>query len=470
MIYIAVVAHVALLLAAETSPNAHVSECSARNVMSEMPHMSGLPQQPRSRTQGKGNWAKWRGPMGTGEAPGGNPPIKWSESKNIRWKVELPGRGSSTPVIWKDRIYLTSAIETDEEGKAPARSGRRSSGGRSERNQPGTKVYDFRVIALNRKNGSVIWSKSINKAVPHERGHRTSSQASASPVTDGKHIYAHFGSRGIHCLDMSGKIKWSKDFGLMETRNGFGEGSSPALWGDKVIVVWDHEGESFVCALNKRNGKQVWRTSRREATSWSTPVVTEVGRKTQVIIAATRASCGYDLKSGDEVWRCTGMTKNVICTPVVHDGIAWLMSGLKGSMLQAVKLAGAKGDITGGKNLLWSHTRQTSYVPSPLVYDGRIWFLRVGHGVLSCLDARTGEVFYEGQRLSGLKTVYASPVAASGRVYITSREGKTVVLKASDKFDALATNQLDDSFDASPIILGKEMFLRGHKSLYCIAK
>jgi len=420
--------------------------------------------------QGDGNWASWRGPKGTGEAPGANPPTQWSETKNIRWKVGLPGLGSSTPVIWGDRIFVTTAIETEKEGKAtaPGSSSRRG-GRRSERNQPLTKVYDFRVLALNRKNGAVVWSTSVNKAVPHERGHRTATQASASPVTDGKHVYAHFGSRGIYCLDMKGKVKWSKDFGLMRTANGFGEGSSPALADDRVIVVWDHEDDSFICALSKRSGKQLWRTSRRERTSWSTPVIVKVGRRQQVVVAATRASRGYDLKTGAEIWSCSGMTKNVISTPVEQDGVVWLMSGLRGSMLQAIELAGAKGDITDKKNLLWTHNRQTSYVPSPLLYDGRLWFLRVGHGVLSCLDAKTGKVFYEGQRLAGLKSVYASPVAAAGRVYITSREGNTIVLKAADKFRELATNRLDDTFDASPVILGKEIFLRGRESLYCIA-
>ncbi len=418
-----------------------------------------------------GNWASWRGPMGSGEAPGGDPPVKWSETQNIKWKVEIPGLGSSTPVVWGDRIYLTTAVETDEEGKAPARrsSGRRR-GGRGGSESSLTKVYDFRVLALSRKDGSVVWSKSVNKAVPHERGHRTATQASASPVTDGKHIYAHFGSRGIHCLDMKGKVIWSKDFGLMNTKNGFGEGSSPALWDDKVIVVWDHEGESFICALNKRTGRRVWRTPRNEPTSWSTPVVTKVGKQMQVIVAATRASRGYSLKDGKPIWSCTGMTGNVISTPVVQDGVVWLMSGHKGSMLQAVKLSGAKGDVTGGKNLLWSHNRQTSYVPSPLVHKGRMWFLRIGQGVLSCLDAKTGEPFYEGQRLRGLKSIYSSPVAAAGRVYLTSREGTTMVIKASDKFEQLATNRLDDSFDASAVIVGKELFLRGRASLYCIAK
>tara|TARA_R110002096_G_scaffold205718_3_gene391696 strand:- start:650 stop:2029 length:1380 start_codon:yes stop_codon:yes gene_type:complete len=456
-----------LMFTVDALPQGHATKRDVPNRALESRLRDEASTRIRSIQKSVGNWATWRGPKGTGEAPGGNPPTTWSEDKNIRWKVELPGLGSSTPVIWNDRIYLTTAIETEEEGKASSR----ASGGRGrEREVPLTKVYDFRVLALDRKDGSVIWSKSVNKVVPHERGHRTSSQASASPVTDGQYIYAHFGSRGIHCLDLNGKIKWSKDFGQMRTCNGFGEGSSPALLDDKVVVVWDHEGDSFICALNKRSGRQLWRTARSEATSWGTPVIAKIGRRTQVIVAATRASRGYDLKNGSEIWSCTGMTKNVICTPVVQDDVAWLMSGLRGSMLQAVKLSGAKGDISDSKNLLWSHTRQTSYVPSPLLYDGRLWFLRVGHGVLSCLDAKSGEVFYEGQRLAGLKTIYSSPVAAAGRVYLTSREGRTMVIKASDKFEELATNRLDDTFDASAIILGKEIYLRGRRSLYCIAE
>lgn len=423
--------------------------------------------------QGKGgsNWATWRGPNGTGEATG-NPPTEWSEEKNIKWKVPLPGLGNSTPIVWQDRMYLTTAIQTDEEGKpaeAPAtepRQGRRG-GGRGNKQDP-TKVFDFRVICLNRKDGSEIWNKSVKRAVPHEGGHATGSQASSSPITDGKRIYAHFGSRGIHCLSMSGDILWSKDLGTMRTRNQFGEGSSPALAGNALIINWDHEGDSFICALNAKTGKELWRKPRKEVTSWSTPVITKADGKTLAIVSATGKSCAYNVKNGDIVWSTTGMTTNAIPTPIVRDGIAYLMSGFRGASLQAIRLAGAKGDVTDGKNMLWKHSRQTSYVPSALLYGKYIYFVRSNNAVLSCIDIETGKPTFEGQRLAGLRTIYSSPVGAGDKVYLPSREGVTKVFRAGATYEDLATNELDDVFDASPVVIGDELYLRGHRALYCI--
>ncbi|MFT4513313.1 MAG: outer membrane protein assembly factor BamB [Planctomycetota bacterium] len=439
--------------------------------------------------QGKtgSNWATWRGPTGTGEATG-NPPTEWSEEKNIKWKVSLPGLGNSTPIVWKDRMYLTTAIQTEDVGEptklpaAPtreaatgqpggrqARRGGRRGGGRGNKAPP-TKVFDFRVICLNRTDGAVIWSKSVTRAVPHEGGHATGSQASSSPITDGLHIYAHFGSRGIYCLNMSGDVVWSKDLGTMRTRNQFGEGSSPALAGNALIINWDHEGDSFICALNKKTGKELWRKPRKEMTSWSTPVITKADGKTLAIVTATGKSCAYDVKNGDVVWSTTGMTTNAIPTPIVRDGIAYLMSGFRGAALQAIQLKGAKGDVTESDNMLWKHNRQTSYVPSALLYGKHIYFVRSNNAVLSCVNIETGEPAFEGQRLAGLRTIYSSPVGAADKVYLPSREGITKVFKAGATYEDLATNELDDVFDASPVVIGDLLYLRGHKALYCIGK
>jgi len=428
------------------------------------------------------NWPNWRGPTGSGEAVG-TPPLTWSEQQNVVWKTALPGLGNSTPIVWGDRIYVTTAVETDEVGEAPKlepapqregsqgrRRGGRRGGGRQNNAQP-THVYDFRVIAIDRASGEVAWSKTVARTVPHEGGHKTGSQASNSPVTDGRFLYAHFGSRGVHCLTMQGELVWSRtDLGMMRTRNAFGEGSSPALADDTLIVNWDHEGDSFIVALDTRSGEDKWRQPRKEVTSWSTPVIAEVDGRKQAIVTATGASRAYDVETGEVVWTCKGMTLNSIPTPIVRDGVAYLMSGFRGAMLQAIRLSGAKGDLTDSEHVLWSHKRQTSYVPSALLYGQHLYFLRSNNAVLSCIDAATGEVRYEGQRLPGLRTVYASPVAADGRVYFTSRDGVTKVVKAGGAFEELATNELDDAFDASPIVLGDRMFLRGHRSLYCLGK
>jgi outer membrane protein assembly factor BamB len=299
--------------------------------------------------------------------------------------------------------------------------------------------------------------------------HATGTMASNSAVTDGERIYAHFGSRGLHCLDMNGKVLWSKEFPKMRIAGTFGEGCSPTLHGDFLVVPHDHEGESFVVTFDKKTGKELWRQDRDERTTWATPLVVAVDGKPQVIMPATKASRGYDLETGKELWSLSGMTGNVIPSPVYADGVVYLMSGFRSNALQAVRLAGAKGDLKESKNLEWSYMNNTSYVPSALLYQNHLYFLRFNTGVLTCLEASTGKVHYEGQK-TGLRNVYSSPVGADSRVYVTSREGTTMVLKLGSTYEELATNQLDDVFDATAALVGDELYLRGQKSLYCIAE
>lgn len=414
-------------------------------------------------------WTRWRGPLGTGVAPGANPPVEWSEEENIRWKVAIPGLGASSPIVWRNRIYLTTAVKTEKTGAEERPAQPRRGGGFMNRARP-TKIHQFLVLAFDRRNGAVVWRTEVKEAVPHEAGHQTATQASNSPLTDGEHIYAYFGSRGLYCLDAQGKIKWSKTFGLMRTAMGFGEGSSPALYGNTLVVNWDQEGDSFVVALDKRNGEELWRKARDERTTWATPLVAEVDGRPQIVIPAPKLSRGYDLESGEQIWACGGMTANCIPSPVFGDGIVYLMSGFRGSSMQAIRLSGATGDIDFSDSYVWDHRRGTSYVPSALLYDGYLYFLRLNNGVLSCLDAKTGNVHYEGQRMAGMRTIYASPVGAAGRVYLTSRSGTTKVIKLGPEYEELATNELDDEFDASAAIVGDELFLRGRNNLYCIAR
>jgi outer membrane protein assembly factor BamB len=396
-----------------------------------------------SSQSGASWWNNWRGPLGTGAATAGNPPTEWGEKKNVRWKVAIRGLGSSSPIIWKDRVYLTTAIKTETEGEPTAkpakpregrRGGRRGSRGGWRNSKPPTKIHEFVVLCLDRKDGKLVWSTNALEAVPHEAGHSTATQASNSPITDGEFIYAFFGSRGIHCLDMQGKLKWSKQFG-------------------------------------KRTGKELWRTPRDERTTWGTPIVAKVGDRHQVIITGTKASRGYDLETGKVVWSCGGMTRNCIPSPIHKDGVVYLMSGFRGNSLQAIKLAGAKGDITGSKNVLWSLGRGTSYVPSALLEGGLLYFLRTNSAVLTCVDAKTGEVCFEGQRIEGMRTIYSSPFSANGRIYLTSRKGMTKVIEAGAEYKELATNQLDgDRFDSTIAIAGDELYLRSGEHLYCIAR
>jgi outer membrane protein assembly factor BamB len=430
-------------------------------------------------------WTTWRGPTLTGQAPGAQPPTTWSDQQNIRWKTKIPGSGFSTPIIWKDRIFLLTAIQTDEERPAPApaspapepapvaadKGGKRGGKGGGFRGggPTPTKVHEFVVIALNRTTGQIEWQKIARREVPHEGHHASHGYASASPVTDGERLWVSFGSRGLYCYDLKGNLQWEKDLGDMTTRGGFGEGASPALAGNLLLVNWDHEGQSFIVALDKMTGREVWRKSREERSSWSTPVIVEVEGRLQAIVAATTRTRSYDVLTGDVVWEAGGLTPNVIPMPVVGHGMVYVMSGFQGNAIQAIKLS-SRGDVTDTPNVVWKVRRSAPYVPSPVLSGDRLYMGKTNDAYLSCLNALTGEVYYQDQPLPGVRGIYASPLAANGLLYVVGREGTVLVLKDSSTFEVVATNKLSDKIDASPVMLGKELYLRGHEYLYCIAE
>ena len=418
------------------------------------------------------HWPTWRGPDGTGAAKNGNPPINWSETENIKWKVEVPGESVSSPVIWEDKIFFLTAIETDkkvENVESEQQDSGQGGGGRRRMSVQPKAVYKFDVVCMDRKNGKIIWQKTAKEELPHEGHHPTSSFASSSPVTDGKYVWASFGSRGVHCYDLDGNHKWSKDLGKMNKRMAFGEGSSAALAGDAVIIVMDHEGDSFIHALNRETGNTIWKKARDEGSNWSTPLTIEVNGKIQVVSNANKFIRSYDVKTGDIIWQCSGQTENVIPCPVTGFGKVFCMSGYRGSMLQAIEL-GRTGDLTGTDAISWQVTKGTPYVPSPLLYDDKLYFCSVNKAEISCCQAETGKANFVQQELEGLGDIYASPVGAGGRVYFFSRNGVAKVIRHSDKFEVLATNKLDDEFSASPAIVGDELYLKGKEHFYCIAR
>lgn len=422
-------------------------------------------------------WHQWRGPSMNGVAPDANPPVEWSEEKNIKWKAEIPGHGHSTPIVVGDLVILQTAIprkspkadaeEADEQPEAGRERGER---GRGRRSEAPTDPYKFTVIALDRGTGKQIWERTVKELVPHEGSHGDGSLAPASPVTDGEHIYAYFGSRGLYCLTLKGEVVWEKDFGDMQTRAGFGEGSSPALHGNTLIVNWDHEGEDFIVALDKKTGDEKWRKERDEPTSWSTPLIIEREGRAQVIVSATTKVRSYDLATGDLLWETGGLGLNCAPTPLADEKLVFAMSGYQSPALLAIRYGDAKGDITDSASIAWKTTEGTSYVPSALLYGDTLYFLQKNTGILSCLDPVTGKPHYQQQRLDDITGVYASPVGAADRVYIAGRNGATQVIKRGKAFETLAVNKLDDEFTASPAIAGDELFLRGHKRLYCIAE
>ena len=398
-------------------------------------------------------WAQWRGPRATGVAPLADPPTEWSETSNVRWKKVIPGRSSASPVVWEDRVFVVTAVADD--GSTAAAAGIN---------------HKFVVMAIDRETGDTVWERVAREEAPHENAHRENGTfASGSAVTDGELVIASFESRGFYAYDMDGTLVWEKDLGDKRMRNQFGEGNSPALYGDRLVVNWDHQGQSFIVALDKRTGEELWRTDRDEIDSWSTPLIVEVDGRPQVITGAMNQIQSYDLETGDVIWHTTGLTMNPIPSPVAGDGMVFLTSGYRGNSLKAIRLADATGDITDTDAIAWTYERDTPYVPSPLLYDGILYVLKSNNGILSTFDARTGDPHYLTQRLDAVPNVFASPVGAAGRVYIPGREGDTLVLKNGPTFEVLAINSLDDGFDASPALVDGEIYLRGYRYLYCIA-
>lgn len=419
-------------------------------------------------------WTQWRGPSMDGSVAEGNPPIRWSETENIRFKIAIPGLGSGTPIVWGDTMYLLTAIPSDPGGETGQeledwqRNGREIFSGetyvQSERKQR------FTLMALDRQTGATRFAKTLIEAQPHEGIHPTNSWASASPVTDGERIYCFFGSQGLFATTMQGDVVWSVDLGDMTTRKGWGEGSTPAIHGDAIVVNWDHEGESFLAVLDKRSGNERWRVARDEVTTWFTPIIVEQGGRAQVITTGANRVRAYDLETGDIVWHGPGLTLNAIPTPIERDGKLYVTSGFRGEAMYAVDLARAVGDIEEAGAILWSYPNDTPYVASPLLYGDTLYYFKGLKGILTALDVRNGEPVFGPVRVPDLAMVYASPVGVAGRIYAPGREGNTVVFRHGDEFEVLAVNALDDVFDASPIVLGDDLYLRGREFLYRIAE
>jgi outer membrane protein assembly factor BamB len=419
-----------------------------------------------ARGDGLDNWPHWRGPLANGTAPKGDPPLTWDATTNIKWKAELPGRGSATPIVWGDRVFVVTAVKTDRVAgpndlpKADPQFEKKTEAPRN--------FYQFVVLCFGRNDGKLLWKKTASEAVPHEGHHPTHSYAAGSPTTDGKSLFVSFGSFGIFCYDLEGKLRWERrDLGRLNTRLGWGEAVTPVVHGDSLLLNWDQEANSALLCLDARTGQTKWKAERDEKSSWNTPLVVEHKRKWQVVVNGTNRVRGYDLESGKELWQCGGMTVNAIPSAVVGDGVVYCMSGYKGSAALAISLD-ATGDVTDSDKVLWRYGKGTPYVPSPLLAGGRLWFTQMNDNLLTTLDVKTGKAVMDRERLPGLKTLYASPVAAAGRVYLVDREGTALVLKQGDKLEVLATNRLDDPVDASPVVVGKQLFLRGEKYLYCI--
>lgn len=416
------------------------------------------------------NWPQWRGPLGTGACPEGNPPLEWSEDENIKWKIEIPGKGYSTPIIWENQIFLTSTIETEEENKSFSWLNKLKFWKDGEETVQSESIHQFVVLSINRQNGQIVWQKKVREEVPAVRTHATGSWASHSMVTDGKYVYAYFGSHGLYCLDLQGNILWERNFGKMDKDEGFGEGSTPALYQDKLIILRDHEGQSNLLVLNKKTGKTVWVVDRDANTAWSSPLVIDVLSQPQIVTTETNWVRSYDLQSGQLIWECSGLSGYPIPTPIAANGIIYVMNGYQDPSVSAIRPDKASGDITGSKFIIWQYIKSAPYTPSALLVDSLLYFLKDERGRLTCLDAKTGQEFYFEKRLRGTGYILASPVGTNEHIYIVGQKGKTYVIKHGPVFEVLTVNDLDDEFASSPAIINDCLYLRGKRYLYCISQ
>ena len=413
------------------------------------------------------NWHHWRGPDANGVSTTAKPPLQWSPTNNIQWKAPVEGNGSSTPIIWGNKLFILTAINTGEVDPGlpkPEDQPKRMFG----ITHPNSS-YEFIVLCLDRHTGKVLWRQTATKLIPHEGAHRDNNFASASPTTDGERLYCWFGSAGLFCYDLDGDKLWERNLGKIKMGASLGEGCSPVVHNGKIVIVRDHSRQSSIEVLNAKNGKLLWMVERHEKNAWATPAIVSHSGKTQVITTASGKVRSYDLNSGKVIWKCAGLTGNAIPCPVIEDDTVYCMTGYKGYSLMAIPL-NAKGDITGSNKILWTKRRGTPYVPSPILYDGLLYFTQSNQALLSCVNAKSGKTYIDRTRLKGLTNIYASPVGAGGRIYLNDRSGVTLVLKRSRELNVIAKNELGEQIVSSSALAGNQLLIRGRRFLYCISE
>lgn len=417
------------------------------------------------------NWSQWRGPEGTGVSTETNAPAEWSNNKNIKWKTAIAGHGHSSPIVWGNKVFLTTdvegatvpgnkAVEHKIEGQIfvhPDSVG-------------ADRKHNFKVLCVDRATGRLLWEQTAYTGAVFDDRHRKGSYAAPTPATDGNYVYAWFGGEGdgLYAYDMNGKLMWKTPVGKIASV-GMGPGASPVLHDNVVLLQCDEdEGKnSFIVAIDKKTGKQVWKTSRQVQASWATPLVIQHGGRAEVITSGNEWIISYDAKTGKELWKMKGHGSNAIGTPLVGHGLVFVYAGFPVKKTFAIKL-GATGDITGSANMVWQYDKGTAYVPSSILY-GDYLYLMSDRGILTCLDAKTGKVVYEGGRIPVPATFTASPIAVEGKLLLTSEDGDTYVVKAGPKHEVVATNSVGEPVYASPAIADGMIFIRGEKNLYGIS-
>ncbi len=416
-----------------------------------------------------GNWPQWRGPDGSGISNEKNLPSEWSPTKNIKWKTPIEGRAHSSPIVWGNRIFVTTAIEGAEVAGAKAA---KHMLGDKEFVHPDSiganRKHTFKVVSIDRDSGKVVWQTTAWEGTPYDDRHRKSSYAASTPATDGKMVYAFFGTEGLYAFDYKGKLAWKAHVGNIATL-GMGAATSPILFENLVIVQADEDnGEaSLIVAFDKKTGKEVWKQSRKGLqVSWSTPLLVRTATRPELIASGTEFVISYDPATGKELWRHKGVESNAIPSPVANNEFVYLVAGYPAKIAMAIRL-GQTGDLTGTPNVPWQYAKGTAYVPSPILY-GDYLYLTTDRGILTAIDAKTGDVKYEGGRTPIPATFTASPVAFEGKILMTSEDGDTFIIKAGPKHEIIGTNSIGEAVYASPAIADGRIFIRGEKNLYCI--
>ncbi len=416
------------------------------------------------------NWSQWRGPEGTGVSSETNVPTEWNTNKNIRWKTVIPGRGHSSPIVWGDKVFLTTDIEGEEVPGAKAVQHVLEGQVFVHPDSVGAnRKHTFKVLCLDHDSGKVLWEQTAYSGAVYDDRHRKGSYAAPTPATDGAYVFAWFGGEGdgLYCYDFKGKLLWKTPVGKIASV-GMGPGTSPVIYENTVILQCDEdEGKSsFIVALDKKTGKEVWKTPRKVQASWSTPLIIKTAQRAELITSGNELIISYDPKTGKELWQTQGHGSNAIPTPLTGHGMVFVYAGYPVKKTMAIKLGGS-GNISGITNIVWQYDKGTAYVPSSILYDDYL-YLMTDRGIITCLDAKTGKIIYEGGRIPVPASFTASPIAFDGKILMTSEDGDTYVIKAGPKHEVLATNSIGEPVYASPAISDGMIFIRGEKNLYCI--
>jgi outer membrane protein assembly factor BamB len=427
------------------------------------------------RSSADGSWPSFRGPQASGVADGQQLPDRWNgtSGENILWRTPIPGLAHSSPVVWGDRVFVTSAISSKP--NATFKPGLYGDGDASDDRSP----HRWVVYALDARTGKFVWERVAFEGAPREKRHIKSTYASSTPATDGRIVVAWFGSQGVHAFDVDGNPLWSVDLGRVDMgaynipTYEWGPASSPIIWNDLVILQCDTQADSFLLALDAKTGTVAWKTERDELPSWGTPTVATTAAGPELVTNASNFIRGYDPRTGRELWRLGGSSKITAPTPIYSSGLFIVASGRAPERPLFAIRAGSRGDLTLAKDstsshaIAWSRAGRGSYMPTPLVYGGILYVL-ANNGVLDAYDLETGKEIYR-QRLTHLGSGFsASPVAADGRVYLTNEDGEILVVAAGRQFRQIAANPMGDLLMATPALSRGVMYVRSGASLFAI--